>query len=145
KLKTTSRLHFWLAEEEAHLVDPEAYPLLLDQAGNVCELNAANFWIIRDGTIVTPPDYSILAGITRMVILELAEQLGVPVQQVDFQLYDVVNADEAFLTTTSRTILPVTRANGRPIGTGQPGSLVKRLQLRWIKRYDFEIVAQVLA
>jgi branched-chain amino acid aminotransferase len=145
KLKTTSRLHFWLAEEEAHLVDPEAYPLLLDLDGNVCELNAANFWIIRNGTIVTPPDYSILVGITRMVILELAEQLGVPLQQVDFQLYDVVNADEAFLTTTSRTILPVTRANGRPIGTGQPGPLVKRLQQAWIKRFDFDFVAQALA
>lgn len=110
KLKTTSRLHFWLAEHEAHLVDPQAYPLVLDLEGNVCELSAANFWIVRNGAVVTPPDRSILAGITRMVVLELAEQIGVPVQQVDFQMYDVLNADEAFLTTTSRTIL---RSRGR--------------------------------
>jgi branched-chain amino acid aminotransferase len=145
KLKTTSRLHFWLAEQEAHLVDPQAYPLVLDLEGNVCELNAANFWIVRNGAIVTPPDRSILVGITRMVILELAEQMGVPVQQVDFQVYDVLNADEAFLTTTSRTILPVTRANGSPIGSGQPGLLVKRLQQAWIDRFEFDFVAQALA
>jgi len=144
KLKTTSRLHFWLAEQEAHLVDPQAYPLVLDLDGNVCELSAANFWIIRNGTIVTPPDRSILVGITRMVILELAEQLGLPVQQVDFQVYDVLNADEAFLTTTSRTILPVTRANGSPIGTGKPGPLVKRLQQAWIERFGFDFIAQAL-
>jgi branched-chain amino acid aminotransferase len=145
KLKTTSRLHFWLAEQEAHLVDPEAYPLVLDLEGNVCELNAANFWIVRNGSIVTPPDRSILVGITRMATFELAEQMGVPVQQVDFQVYDVLNADEAFLTTTSRTILPVTRANGSPIGSGQPGPLVKRLQQAWIERFGFDFVAQALA
>jgi branched-chain amino acid aminotransferase len=145
KLKTTSRLHFWLAEQEAHLVDPQAYPLVLDLEGNVCELNAANFWIVRNGAIVTPPDRSILVGITRMVILELAEQMGVPVQQVDFQVYDVLNADEAFLTTTSRTTLPVTRANGSPIGSGQPGPLVKRLHQAWIDRFGFDFVAQALA
>jgi branched-chain amino acid aminotransferase len=145
KLKTTSRLHFWLAEHEAHLVDPEAYPLILDLEGNVCELSAANFWIVRNGTIVTPPDGSILVGITRSVVFELAQQLGIPVQQVNFQVYDVLNADEAFLTTTSRTILPVTRANGSPIGSGQPGPLVKRLQQAWIERFDFDFVAQALA
>jgi branched-chain amino acid aminotransferase len=145
KLKTTSRLHFWLAEQEAHLVDPEAYPLVLDLDGNVCELSAANFWIVRDGAIVTPPERSILVGITRMVVFELAGQLGIPVQQADFQVYDVLNADEAFLTTTSRTILPVTRANGRPIGSGQPGPLVKRLQQAWIERFEFDFIAQALA
>ena len=145
KLKTTSRLHFWLAEQEAHLVDPEAYPLILDLEGNVCELSAANFWIVRNGTIVTPPDGSILVGVTRSVVFELAQQLDIPVQQVNFQVYDVLNADEAFLTTTSRTILPVTRANGSPIGSGKPGPLVKRLQQAWIERFDFDFVAQALA
>jgi branched-chain amino acid aminotransferase len=145
KLKTTSRLHFWLAEEEAHLVDPEAYPLVLDLDGNVCELNAANFWIVRNGTIVTPPDRAILLGITRQVVFELAEHLGIPVQRADFQLYDVLNADEAFLTTTSRTILPVTRANGGPIGNGQPGPVVERLQRAWAERFGFDFVAQALA
>jgi branched-chain amino acid aminotransferase len=145
KVKTTSRLHFWLAEQEAHLVDPNAYPLVLDLEGDVCKLSAANFWIVRDGTIVTPPDRSILVGITRMVIIELAQQLGIPVLQINFQVYDVLNADEAFLTTTSRTILPVTRGNGSPIGSGKPGPLVKRLQQAWIERFDFDFIAQALA
>ena len=53
--------------------------------------------------------------------------------------------DEVFLTTTSRTILPVTRANGSPIGSGQPGPLVGRLQQAWVERFEFDFVAQELA
>jgi branched-subunit amino acid aminotransferase/4-amino-4-deoxychorismate lyase len=145
KLKTTSRLHFWLAEQEAHLVDPHAYPLVLDLDGNVTELTAANFWIVREGALLTPPDRSILGGISRAAVMEVAAELGVAVHERDFQPYDVRNADEAFLTTTSRSILPITKLDGSPIGDGTPGPVVARLQNGWAERYGFDFVAQALA
>ena len=65
KIKSTSRMHLWLAEQQAQLVDPEAYALLLTLDGNVTELTAANFWIVRNGTLVTAPVQTILSGVTR--------------------------------------------------------------------------------
>lgn len=146
KLKTTSRMYFHLAECEARLVDPQAYALVLDLDGNVCELSpGANFWIVRDGVVLTPPGRSILRGITRDAVLELARTLEVSVVEREFQLYDVVTADEAFLTTTSRCILPVSRVNGLPIGEGKPGPTVARLQNGWAEHFGHDFVRQALA
>jgi branched-chain amino acid aminotransferase len=145
KMKTTSRMHFWLAEIEAHLVDPKAYPLVLDLDGNVTELTAANFWIVRDGVVITPPDRSILGGISRGAVLDVARDLGIPVAEQNFQVYDVRNADEAFLTTTTRSVLPITQVDGGPIGDGKPGPIVARLQNGWTERFGFDFVAQALS
>jgi branched-chain amino acid aminotransferase len=146
KLKTTSRLHFLLAQEEARLVDPKAYALLLDLDGNVTETYpGGNFWIVIDGTVITPAGHSILRGVTRTVIGELAEAVGIPVLEQDFQVYDVVNADEAMLTVTSRCILPITRVNKLPIGSGRPGPVVARLQQAWKDILGHDIVGQALS
>jgi branched-chain amino acid aminotransferase len=146
KMKTTSRMYFHLAECEAKLVDPDAYALILDLDGNVCELSpGANFWIIRDGTIITPPGRAMLRGISREALLEVAAELDIAVQEIDFQVYDVMTADEAFLTVTSRCVLPVTKVNGVAIGTGKPGPIVARLQNGWAERYEIDFVGQALS
>jgi branched-chain amino acid aminotransferase len=146
KMKTTSRMYFHLAECEARLVDPDAYALVLDLDGNVCELSpGANFWIVKDGAIISPPGRSILRGITRDAIVELAQAIGVPLIERDFQVYDVMTADEAFLTVTSRCVLPVTRVNGSPIADGQPGPTVARLQNAWAEHFGHDFVRQALA
>jgi branched-chain amino acid aminotransferase len=145
KVKATSRLHFWLAEQEAHLVDPDAYALLLTLDGNVAELQTSNLWIVRNGTLVTPPTNSSLKGITRGALIELAGHLGLPVEEQHFQVYDVINADEAFLTSSSRCVLAVTRVDGRPIGDGKPGPMVARLQKGWAEYFGLDFVAQALA
>jgi branched-chain amino acid aminotransferase len=145
KIKATSRLHFWLAEEQAHLVDADAYALLLTVEGNVAELNASNIWIVRDGKLITPPADTALSGITRGAVWEVAQQLGIPSEERHFQLYDVINADEAFLTSASRLVLPVTRVDGRAIGDGEPGPIVGKLQRGWAELYEFDFVAQALA
>jgi branched-chain amino acid aminotransferase len=144
KIKATSRLHLWLAEQEAHLVDPDAYALLLTMDGNVAELQTSNLWIVRDGTLLTPPTDTSLSGITRGSVLELARHMGVPVVEKHFQVYDVINADEAFLTSSSRLILGVTRIDGRPIGDGTPGPLTGRLQNGWAELFGLDFVAQAL-
>jgi branched-chain amino acid aminotransferase len=146
KMKTTSRMYFHLAEEEAQLVDPEAYALVLDLDGNVCETTpGGNFWVVKARTVITPPGRSILRGITRDAIFELAEELRIAVQEKDFQVYDVMNADEAFITVTSKCIVPVTRVNGSAIGSGRPGPTVARLQSGWAERFGFDFVAQALS
>jgi branched-chain amino acid aminotransferase len=144
KIKAMSRMHMWLAQQEAQLVDPEAYPLLLDLDGNVCELSAANFWIVRKGAIITPPGDSILGGVTREVVVELAADQGIAVESRWFQPYDVFNADEAFLTSTTPCVLPITRIDGRPIGDGRPGPVVGRLQKGWAERHGMDFVALAL-
>jgi branched-chain amino acid aminotransferase len=145
KMKTTSRLHFHLATVEAQLADPDAYPLLLDFAGNACELLNANFFIVRKGTIISPPGELILRGITREAMFEVADKLGIPWKETTFQVYDVMNADEAFLTTTSKLVLPMTRINGRPIGTGKPGPIVDGLQKGWREVFGFDFIKQALS
>ena len=144
KIKSTSRLHLWLAEQEAHLVEPEAYALLLTPDGNVTELTSANFWIVRAGTLVTAPVQAILPGVTRGAVIDVAKRLGIPVEESHYQVYNIMNADEAFLTTTSRCVLPLTRINGSPIGDGKPGPVVGRLQNGWAELFGHDFVAQAL-
>jgi branched-chain amino acid aminotransferase len=144
KIKSTSRLHLWQAEEEAHLVDPDAYALLLTLDGNVAELNTSNIWFVRADTLVTPPTDACLAGVTREAVMELARSLSLPVVEKQFQLYDLINADEVFLTSASRCVLAVTRLDGRPIGNGTPGPVVARLQNAWAELFGLDVVAQAL-
>jgi branched-chain amino acid aminotransferase len=145
KMKTTSRIHLHLATVSARQVDPEAYPLILDGNGNVTELNAANFWIVKDGVAITPPGRSVLRGVTRDVVLEVAPGAGVATREADFQVYDVITADEAFLTGTTPSILPVTKVNGLAIGDGKPGRTVACLQGAFSELVGVDIVAQAQA
>jgi branched-subunit amino acid aminotransferase/4-amino-4-deoxychorismate lyase len=138
-------MHLHLATASAKLVDPEAYPLILDADGNVTELNASNFWIVKDGVAITPPARSVLRGVTRDAVLELAPGAGVATREADFQVYDVITADEAFLTGTTPSILPVTRVNGLPIGDGRPGTTVACLQAAFSTLVGVDIVAQAQA
>jgi len=146
KLKTTSRIHQLLAEQEAKLVDPQAYALVIDRAGNVCEaFPGHNFWVVDGGAIVSPKGQTILRGITRDVLVEVAQKIGVPVKEADLHLYDVLNAQEAFLSGTSRCIVPVTRVNGIPMGDGTPGPVVRQLTKTWVDCFGLDFVQQALS
>ncbi|MCS7046268.1 MAG: aminotransferase class IV [Gemmataceae bacterium] len=145
KVKYRSRLHYYLAEQEARLVDPEALALLLDLHGNVTETNAANFLIARRGTIFSPTTVNTLPGISRAMVKELAADLEIPFVERDLQVYDVVNADEALLCSTSFCLMPVTRINGIAIGNGRPGPIVRRLLAAWSAAVGVDIAAQIEA
>ena len=142
-IKSRSRMHFYLAEQEAKLVDPEAVPLLLDLDGNVTETIGANFLIVEQGTIVSPTLRNILGGISRDVVIDLAAKLGVPFVERDFQLYNVINADEAFTTSTPYCLMPVTRINGLTIGDGQCGPIFGRLLEAWSSEVGLDIESQI--
>src|SRR5262249_10267877 len=72
RVKQRSRIHWWLAEQEVQAADPDAHALLLDHDGHITETGFANFLIVRDGTIVSPPLSTILNGVSLQVVRELA-------------------------------------------------------------------------
>lgn len=143
KMKYRSRLHYWLAEKEAQLVDPKAATLLLDLDGNITETSGANILIVRDGIIKSPTTRNILPGISRQTVIEMAQELKIKFVEQDLQVHDVCNADEAFLTTTPVCIEPVVKINGMQIGSGKMGPICKKLLDLWSKKVGIDIVAQI--
>jgi branched-chain amino acid aminotransferase len=145
RAKTVSRLNLVLAELEAQQADPDAYALLLDLEGHITEYTSGNFFLVRKGGLVTPFERTSLGGIARETVLELAEELGISRREADITPYDAYNADEAFITSTSKCILPVGQLNGIRIGTRIPGPVTKRLLDTWSARVEVDIVAQALS
>ena len=143
KMKYRSRLHYWLAEKEAQLVDPHAATLLLDLDGNVTEFSGGNILIVKDGVILSPTTRNILPGISRQTVIELAGELGIPFIERDLQVYDVCNADEAFEATTPFCLMPVTRINNILIGDGKPGPVCSKLLKVWGEKVGVDIVEQI--
>ncbi len=101
--------------------------LLVDRALCVTEGSSSNLFIVLDGVLLTAPDEDVLAGVTQLELLKLAGELGLPVLQRPLLLAERLHWDEAFLTSTSRHVLPLVRIDGRPIGDGRPGPVTLRL------------------
>ena len=144
KAKHYSRANFVQAQLQVAAVDPHAYPLLLDQQGNISENVAGNFFIVTDNVLRTSKDRSILQGISRKVAIELAEQLEIEVVEEDLQPYDAYTADEAFLTTSSYQLLPVSTVDQRRIGDEVPGPISRQLLAAWSEMAGLDIVDQAM-
>ncbi|HID24670.1 MAG TPA: hypothetical protein EYP14_20045 [Planctomycetaceae bacterium] len=144
KIKCRSRMHWWLAECEAKVADREAVPICLDLDGNLTESSGANFILVRGGQVLSPQPRSILWGISLDTVAGLCKQLGLSFATCDLQLYHMVNADEAMLCSTPYCLAPITRVNGQPIGSGQPGPIFKQLIAAWSERVGVDIVAQII-
>ena len=143
KVKHYSRLNFVLAELEAADVDPDAMPVLLDSDGHLSEGTGANFFVVTDGTLRTSRDSSVLQGVSRMTVMEIADTLGIPAVEDDIQPYDVYTADEAFFCSTPYCILPVGRVDNREIGDDVPGPITNQLLAAWSERVGLDIVDQL--
>jgi branched-chain amino acid aminotransferase len=145
KIKNRSRIHWWLAEREAHLADGNAMPLLLDLQGNLTETSGANCLLVKNGTVYSPTPRNILLGISRKVVIELCGKLGIPFVERDLQIYDALTSDEAFVATTPYCIAPVTKFNGVTVGDGAVGGpIYKRLLKAWSEEVGLDIRGQVL-
>jgi branched-subunit amino acid aminotransferase/4-amino-4-deoxychorismate lyase len=144
KMKCRSRMHYYLADQQARLVDREAAALLLDLEGNVTETGAANFLMVEDGTIVSPSLRNTLPGVSRATVIELAANLGIPFAVREFQVFDAVNADEAFLASTPYCLMSVTKINGTRVGTGKPGAIYGRLVKEWSELVRLDVVQQIV-
>ena len=101
--------------------------ILLDMQGNVAEGYGNNVFAVDGGAVLTPPLGNVLAGITRESVLELARELGLPVEVRPMTVYDMVTADEAFDTASMSELTPIVEVDGRAVGDGRPGPVTKRL------------------
>ena len=126
-LKTLNLLPNVMAKQ--HAIDQGADDVILHRSGVVTECSASNFMIVKDGVVRThPANHLILHGITRDVVIRLAGQLSIALQEEPFTLEDLHTADEAFLTSTTQEVMPVISVNGEPVSSGQPGPVTRKLQ-----------------
>ena len=144
KVKHYSRMNFNLAELEANDVDPESWPILTDADGNLTEGTGYNFFLVSDGVIRGPGDRSILQGVSRGTVVDLARQLNIPLVEEDLQPYDMYNADEAFFASTSLCVLPLTVVDKRQVGDGRPGPITQQLLSAWSELAGVDIVDQAM-
>ena len=102
--------------------------IMLNKDGFVAECTGDNIFVVKDGRLETPPVHAgILEGITRDVVMELAEQAGMETVERDMTRFDLYVADECFLTGTAAEIIPVVKIDSRPIKDGQAGPVTLRL------------------
>ncbi|MFO8023766.1 D-amino acid aminotransferase [Thiohalophilus sp.] len=109
-------------------LDADAAEAILIKDNKVTEGAASNVFIVLDGILLTPPKGEcLLPGITRDLVVELADQHGVPCQQRDISREELSRAGEIWVTSSTREILPVTRLDGHPVGDGLPGPVWQTL------------------
>jgi len=102
--------------------------IMLNDQGYVAECTADNIFVVHKGEVITPASsQGALNGITRGTILDIAKEVNVPVREANMTRYDVWCADECFLTGTGAEVIPVTKLDGRIIGTGKPGPLTQKI------------------
>ena len=139
-------LNLILADKEVKAGRPEAWSVLLDEHGNLCEGIGSNIFVVRDERVYTPREKYVLPGVSRRTVMDLAGQLGIACEERDLDLYDAVTADEVFLTSTSLCICPVRSVNGQAIGSGTvPGPITRRLTGAYIAHVGTDFVAQYLS
>ncbi|MGI8526631.1 MAG: aminotransferase class IV, partial [Pseudolabrys sp.] len=134
------------ADQEVQNIDPEPRAVLLDVNGNLCEGLGSNVFIVRGEEILTPREKFVLPGVSRQTAIDLAQQEGLTVREADLDLYDAYNANEAFLTSTSLCICPITKINGAAIGPdGQVwGPVTRRIADAYQRFVGHDFVGQYL-
>lgn len=132
-IKSLNLLPNILAKQEAH--DAGAFEAILIRDGVVTEGSSSNVFIVKNGTVITPPlSKHILAGITRMAVLNILKETGIPYEEKNFSEKELLGADEVFITSTTSEVLPVVSINGLPVGSGKPGELTKWIYKEFQKR-----------
>jgi len=106
------------------------YALYVDPAGNVRESDRSNYLMVKDGTLITPED-DILHGITRMHLLKLAAQLGIPVATRTISTAELKAADEAIICSSVKGAMAITEIDGVPVAEGKVGPVTLKLMQGW--------------
>jgi branched-chain amino acid aminotransferase len=133
-IKSNNLLNNALAMQEA--VRQGAFEAIMrNYRGELAECTTANFFIVKNGSALTPPlDAGLLAGITREFVFELGSEAKIPVREQVLTDKDLFSADEVFLTSTTREIVPIVRVDDRPIGSGKPGPVTSALLKEFRKK-----------
>ena len=148
-LSPRAKMHNYInliqAELEVQSQDSRALALLLDVNGNLCEGHGANIFLVNKGVIYTPREQFVLAGISRQVTIELANNLGYEIKETDLDVFDAYTADEIFVTSTSFCICPVSMINGLQVKSKTvPGDVTLELQTAYSKLVKMDFVKQYL-
>jgi len=144
KIKSRSRIHYQMANIEASLFKGDNnWALLMDPDGFIAEGTGDNFFIVKDGVLVTPEGRNILRGVSRGYIFELAKELQLGCIEKNIEPYDVYCADEAFMTGTPFCLLPVTSLDSIKIGEGRMGEITKKLISKWSENVNVDIIKQI--
>lgn len=140
KIKNRSRLHYLMANIEVSQYEGDRnWGLMLDPDGFIAEGSGFNFFMVKNGKIITPEPRNVLRGISREYILSY----GYICEERNIEPYDVYNADEAFVTGTPFCMLPVTSLNGVRIGDGKVGKYYSLLLKNWSDEVDIDIKGQI--
>mmetsp|Transcript_91947 Transcript_91947/g.162276 ORF Transcript_91947/g.162276 Transcript_91947/m.162276 type:complete len:326 (+) Transcript_91947:36-1013(+) len=147
RVKLHSYVNNMLADMEASAKDKDALALMQDMRGNIAEGSTYNFFLVQDGKIFTPREQFALAGVSRATVFRLAAELSICCEERDLDMYDVYNADEAFLTSTSLCMCPVKKVNGRAVGEEGTlwGPVSAKLRDAYKDLVGLDFVAQYLA
>lgn len=135
-IKTGNYLNSTLAIIEAQKYG--AYDgLMLNSDGFISECTTSNFYLVKNGVIKTPhPDCGILIGITRKILIGIAEENGIMVDECQIRPEEIFTADELFTSSTTKGVMPVTICDGKKIGEGKPGPISIKLQSLYLKELD---------
>ncbi|MCP5468285.1 MAG: branched-chain amino acid transaminase [Deltaproteobacteria bacterium] len=121
-----------LAKREAKLAGYEE-TIMLDPEGFVAEASGENLFFAKNGKVFTPPTTSALEGITRDVVIQMLQEMNIPVIQRNISRDELYVADELFLTGTAAEITPVREIDDRRIGSGKPGPITQAIQENYFK------------
>ena len=145
QLKCRSRMHYYLADQQARQKQPGARAILLDQDGFVCQGSTANVVAyFADRGLVTPRRTNVLPGVTQEVLYEVAESLGIACSEADLTPEQFAAASEIYFVSTSICLLPVIRLDGKAVGTGQPGPIFQQLLAAWSEQIGIDIAGQAM-
>tara|TARA_Y200000002_G_C22618107_1_gene636922 strand:- start:366 stop:1343 length:978 start_codon:yes stop_codon:yes gene_type:complete len=145
KIKNRSRIFYLMANIEASQMSGEDnWALLLDDDGFVAEGTGDNFFIIKDGVLISPEGRNILRGISREYVMkEICPSVKIQVKEKNIEPFDVYTADEAFMTGTPFCMLPVTSLNGVAIGSGKVGDGYNKILNCWNQMVGLDIKNQI--
>jgi len=136
RAKVTSKLNQIMAELDADAMSTVS--LMLDIYGYVAENSTANFFMVKEGVIWTPPVQNILEGITRKAVLELASRLKIPLEEKLFTFYDLAQAEEFFITSSATCVTPVREVHGIRPTSSVPGPVAQRLMSAFVDETGFD-------
>ena len=126
-IKSCNLLNNILAVREAQAKGAEE-ALLLNDRGELAEGSSTNLFVVKDGSVRTPPlAAGILAGITRDVLFGLFRELQLPFREEAISIETLRSADEAFVTSSTREAMPIRAVDGRPVGDGRPGPVTRKI------------------
>lgn len=122
--KSTNYLagQYWMDEQS----NPRVVDVLYHNGHSVQETSRGNIFVVKDGAVITPAD-EVLKGVTRSLVLELLAKHGILHAEAELSLALLHSADEVFVSSTTKHILPVVQVDGRPVGLGKPGPLTQKM------------------